>query len=67
MDLSMALRRVKTYLRNRLTQKHLNHQLMLHVHKQLTVTDSIDVESIARSFVSVNGQRQAFFGKFSAN
>ena len=61
----MALRRVKTYLRNRLTQKHLNHQLMLHVHKQLT--DSIDVEiSIARSFVSVNGQRHAFFGKFSA-
>ena len=48
------LRRVKTYLRNRLTQEHLNHQLMLHVHKE--ITDGIDIESIARSFVSVNGQ-----------
>ena len=31
-----ALRRVKTYLRIRLTQEHLNNYLMLHVHKRLT-------------------------------
>ncbi len=57
-----ALRRVKTFLRNTLTQEHLNHQLMLHAHKELT--DSIDVASIARSFVSVNTVRQAFLVSF---
>ena len=31
-----ALRRVKTYLRIRLTQEHFNNYLMLHVHKRLT-------------------------------
>jgi hypothetical protein len=54
-----ALRRVKTFLRNRLTQEHLNHQLMLHVHKELN--DCIDVVSIAKSFVSANAQAEGIF------
>lgn len=57
-----ALRRVKNYLRSRLTQQHLNHHLMLYVHKSLT--DSIEIEHITRTFISVTGERQKFFGKY---
>ena len=57
-----TLRRVKTYLRSRLTQEHLNHFIMLHGHKDLT--DKICPKSVARSFVSCNERRQAFFGRF---
>ena len=56
-----ALRRVKTYLRSTMTQKHLNHYLLLHVHKDLT--DKIDMKAIARQFISYNDRRKAFFGK----
>ena len=55
-----ALRRIKTYLRNTLTQEHLNHLMMLNVHKQLT--DNIDLISVAKTFVSGNERRLNFFG-----
>ena len=32
-----ALKRIKTYLRNSMTQQHLNHCFILHVHRQKTV------------------------------
>ena len=57
-----ALRRIKSYLRNRLTQEHLNHYMMLNVHKQLT--DVIDLNDVAKTFVSSNERRLNFFGKF---
>ena len=57
-----ALRRIKNYLRNRLTQEHLNHYMMLNVHKQMT--DVIDLQSVAKTFVSSNERRLNFFGKF---
>ena len=50
-----ALRRVKTYLRNILTQEHLNHYLILHAHKYLT--DVIDLENVLKHFVMVNERR----------
>ena len=56
-----ALRRVKTYLRNRLTQEHLNHFLMLNVHK--SHTDDIDLNAVINDFVGVNERRVRFFGQ----
>ena len=55
-----ALRRVKTYLRNILTQEHLNHYLILHAHKYLT--DVIDLENVLKHFVMVNERIMKFFG-----
>ena len=57
-----ALRRIKNYLRNRLTQEHLNHHMMLNVHKHLT--EIIDLNIVAKTFVSSNERRLNFFGKF---
>ena len=56
-----ALHRIKSYLRSRLTQEHLNHFVVLHAHKYLT--DVIDLTYIAKCFVGTNERRQAFFGK----
>ena len=56
-----ALRRVKSYLRSRLTQEHLNHFIILHAHKELT--DAVDTLAIAKLFINVNERRQAYFGK----
>ena len=47
-----ALRRVKTYLRNILTQEDLNYYLILHAHKYLT-----DLENVLKHFVMVNETR----------
>ena len=55
-----ALRRVKIYFRNRLTQEHLNHYLILNAHKYLT--DVIDLENVLKHFVMVNERRMKFFG-----
>ena len=44
-----ALRRVKNYLRNTMCQQRLNNLMVLHVHKELT--DSINLEDIAKEFV----------------
>lgn len=57
-----ALRRLKSYLRSTMTQVRLNNVMILHIHKGRT--DDIDVFEIAKSFVSVNDRRRAFFGTF---
>ena len=57
-----CLRRVKTYLRNRLTQEHLNHRMILNVHKGLT--DSIEIKTVATEFVKENERRRRYFGNF---
>ena len=57
-----ALRRIKSYMRNRLNQEHLNHFMLLNVHKKLT--DSIDLNLVAKTFVQRNERRINFFGKF---
>lgn len=54
-----VLRRTKTYLRTTMTQKRLNHCMMLHCHKQQT--DALDVQSLKKTFVSTNERRVNFF------
>ena len=51
---------MKIYLRDRLTQEHLNHYLILRAHKYLT--DVIDLENVLKHFVMVNERRMKFFG-----
>lgn len=57
-----SLRRLKNYLRSTMTQKRLNHVILLHTHKQRT--DDLDLVSIARDFTEANSRRKAFFGNF---
>ena len=57
-----TLRRVKSYLRSTMSQKRLNHVIILHTHKQRT--DDLDLYEIAKEFASANSRRQDFFGLF---
>ena len=57
-----ALRRVKTYLRNTMTQTRMNSLLSLHVHKERT--DALDLKAIANEFTARNERRRCVFGKF---
>ena len=57
-----TLRRLKSYLRSTMTQKRLNHVVMSHVHKDQT--DELDLNDIAKKFVSCNERRLSFFGSF---
>ena len=57
-----ALRRLLTYLRSSMTERRLNHCLLLHIHKELT--DSLDLISIAKEFVRLHNERKKYFGSF---
>ena len=46
-------------IRNRLTQEHLNHDLILDAHKYFT--DFINLEDVSKHFVMVNERRIKFF------
>ena len=56
-----VLRRLKTYLRSTMSQQRLNHLLLLHIHKDRT--DTIDLVSIAKEFISINERRLSYFDK----
>ena len=56
-----GLRRLKTYLRNSMTQARLNHLAILHVHQEMT--DHIDLVAIAKKFASKCDIRFTTFGK----
>lgn len=56
-----SLRRLKTYLRNSMSQQRLNHLAVLHVHRDRQ--DSIDIDVIAREFVAKSENRLATFGR----
>ena len=58
-----TLRRLKTYLRSSMSQKRLNHVVLLNTHKELV--DKICIHNIAREFVSRNERRIDFFGNVS--
>ena len=60
-----CLRRLKSYLRNRLTQEHLNHRMFLHIHKDLI--DQVDLASLCQEFITVNDRRINFLGKKFVN
>ena len=55
-----ALKRLFTYLRSTMTEKRLNNCLMLHVHKEFT--DSLDLISVAKIFVSAYDEK--YFGSY---
>ena len=55
-----TLRRLKTYLRNSMTQQRLNNLMVLHVHKDLT--DRLDLASIVNEFIGESEHRTKFFG-----
>lgn len=57
-----ALRRLKTYLRNTITQQRLNHALLLHVHKDKT--DQLNLVNVGNNFVAGSEHRLSLFGKF---
>ena len=56
-----TLRRVKNYLRSRVTQRHLNHYVIMHAHKKLA--DGLDLVKVAKRFVNANEKRIRYFGK----
>ena len=57
-----ALRRLKNWLRNSISQSRLNHLAMLHVHQELT--EQIDPRAIMKAFIQANSQRKEVFGIF---
>ena len=57
-----ALRRMKTYLQNSMTQQRLNHCMILHVHRE--ETDKLNLIEVAKEFVEKNDRRKQFFGQF---
>ena len=57
-----SLRRIKTYLRNSMGHCRLNNLFMLYVHT--SKTDTLDLVTVAKEFVSVNSRRTRYFGKF---
>ena len=57
-----ALRRLKTYLRNSMTQQRLNNLMVLHVHKDLT--DSLDLKAVDIEFIGNSEHRLKMFGSF---
>ena len=58
-----ALRRVKTYPRNTMSQSRLNHCMILNIHKDQV--DKMNLIDIANKFCWNNESRQTYFGKFS--
>lgn len=58
-----ALRRLKTWLRNTMTDARLNAVAVCHVHQH--ILDSIDLVKLAATFASKSTIRQNLFGKFT--
>ena len=54
-----AVRRIKTYLRSRMSQKRLNNLMLLHVHK--SETDDLDLIDVANDFIAHSEHRKQFF------
>ncbi|CAL8310614.1 unnamed protein product [Gadus morhua 'NCC'] len=50
----------KTWLRTTMTQKRLTHLALMHMHGH--ILDSLDIDSLMRSFISANPERKATFG-----
>lgn len=57
-----SLRRIKTFLRNSMTQCRLNNLFILYVHTSRT--DELNLTEIASDFVHVNSRRTHYFGSF---
>ena len=55
-----ALRRLKTWLRNTVTQRRLTHLALLHLHQD--ILDTVDIHALMREFISAAPERKATFG-----
>ena len=55
-----AMRRIKSYLRSTMSQRRLNHLMLVHVHKGLT--DQLSAVNVANDFIAGNDHRQHVFG-----
>ncbi len=55
-----CLRRLKTYLRTTMGQERLNSVMVLHVHQ--SETDDLDLNAVAKDFISLNDYRRSVFG-----
>ena len=57
-----AMRRLYTYLRSSMTESRFNNCFILHVHKELA--ERINLEDVAKEFISRNDERVRYFGVF---
>lgn len=57
------LRRLKTYLRSRMSQERLNSLMILHTYKE--ETDKLDLVAVANEFVQKKEYRKSLFGLFT--
>ncbi|KAH7938177.1 hypothetical protein HPB49_021299 [Dermacentor silvarum] len=55
-----VVRRVKTFLRNLMTQRRLTRLLLIHVHKKIAA--ELHLDSVMKVFVSTTAERTATFG-----
>ena len=53
-----AMKRVKSYLRNKMTNQRLNHLMVMHVHKDRL--DNLNFVDVGNTFVGANQRRNAF-------
>jgi hypothetical protein len=58
-----ALRRLKTWLRNTMTQKRLNSVVVCNVHQELT--DGVDLSVVAKEFAEKSDIRRNLFGNWN--
>ena len=58
-----VLKRIKSYLRATMTQKRLNHLVLIHVHAHRGRRNDMKLNNIANDFVC-NGNRLSVFGHF---
>lgn len=56
-----TMRRIKTYLRNTMTQNRLNHTMCLNIHKEKL--DAINLKSILNEFIDAVDRRKSIFAK----
>lgn len=59
-----AMKRVKSYLRNKMTNERLNSLMVLHVHKDRL--QDLDFIEIGNTFVGTNIRRRNTFGVFKS-
>ena len=57
-----ALQCLLTSLQSSMTEKGLNHCLLLHVHKE--ITESLDLVSVGKEFIDLYDERKKYFGRF---
>ena len=55
-----VMRCVKTWVRSRSGQNHLNNIMFAHIHK--TAMDQINFEKVASDFINLNDERKRYFG-----